>query len=465
MDMGKRKFEYEFAEDKFDSRKKTTVLVEQSSSPFLALPVELVYRILDNLDQFTIFCSARNVCVRLNTITDTYHRYQAPTALNLSSSQIGNKKAQLLADALRNNTTLTTLDLWENLIGETGAQHLADALRINTHFILFELREHIDPRIYDISVYSVVAYIRGLTKLSSIYGSIMASDVSLVSRLYVFDNDLKLGEENFADIVNKNILCLLYNEAGKNAFEDDVFRIFNHIFVFENDYQANVIKILQKYSAKKYLIPDETMLALENVISIPEWFDQVLKVFESMIYNKQSVSEKILQIIADYFYLSHDKKLRDRLFHLLTMVDDNQDVSDEIFDILELEKASLVISSNLSDANHAIVYLFEKTKEGKRLTINGFKALSKVIDNRSKLNEEILKIILNTSNNEQIITDDLIQKLVKRFKPHKVQKYLLEIFENLVKNNQDIPNELSFKSEIGESVKNTTRHRLAMLTS
>ncbi|CAF3692464.1 unnamed protein product [Rotaria socialis] len=293
----------------------------------------------------------------------------------------------------------------------------------------------------------------------------MASDVSLVSRLYLFDNDLKLGEENFADIVNKNILCLLYNEAGKNAFEDDVFRIFNHILVFENDYQANVIKILQKYSAKKYLIPDETMLALENVISIPEWFDQVLKVFESMIYNKQSVSEKILQIIADYFYLSHDKKLRDRLFHLLTMVDDNQDVSDEIFDILELEKASLVISSNLSDANHAIVYLFEKTKEGKRLTINGFKALSKVIDNRSKLNEEILKIILNTSNNEQIITDDLIQKLVKRFKPHKVQKYLLEIFENLVKNNQDIPNELSFKSEIGESVKNTTRHRLAMLTS
>ncbi|CAM4826836.1 unnamed protein product [Rotaria magnacalcarata] len=273
----------------------------------------------------------------------------------------------------------------------------------------------------------------------------MASDVSLVSRFYLFDNDLKLGEENFADIVNKNILCLLYNEAGKNAFEDDVFRIFNHILVFENDYQANVIKILQKYSANKYLIPDETMLALENVISIPEWFDQVFKVFESMIYNKQSVSEKILQIIADYFYLSHDKKLRDRSFHLLTMVDDNQDVSDEIFDILELEKASLVISSNLSDANHAIVYLFEKTKEGKRLTINGFKALSKVIDNRSKLDEEILKIILNTSTNEQIITDDLIQKLVKRFKPDKVQKHLLEIFENLVKNNQDIPNELSFK--------------------
>ncbi|CAM2718678.1 unnamed protein product [Rotaria socialis] len=132
IDMEKRKCEFAFAVNQFDSRKKTTVEVDQSSSPFLTLPVELVYRILDNLDELTILCSARNVCVRLNTITDAYHRYQAPTALNLSSSQIGNKKAQLLADALRNNTTLTTLDLWENLIGETGAQHLADALRINT---------------------------------------------------------------------------------------------------------------------------------------------------------------------------------------------------------------------------------------------------------------------------------------------------------------------------------------------
>ncbi|CAF3439819.1 unnamed protein product, partial [Rotaria sp. Silwood2] len=42
----------------------------------LALPVELVYRILDKLDEFTILCSVRNVCTRLNAITDTYHRYQ-----------------------------------------------------------------------------------------------------------------------------------------------------------------------------------------------------------------------------------------------------------------------------------------------------------------------------------------------------------------------------------------------------
>jgi hypothetical protein len=44
--------------------------------PFLTLPVELVYRILDKLNQLTILLSVRNVCARLNVITDTYYRYQ-----------------------------------------------------------------------------------------------------------------------------------------------------------------------------------------------------------------------------------------------------------------------------------------------------------------------------------------------------------------------------------------------------
>ena len=42
----------------------------------VTLPVELVYRILDNLDQIQILLALRNVCTRLNAITDTYHRYK-----------------------------------------------------------------------------------------------------------------------------------------------------------------------------------------------------------------------------------------------------------------------------------------------------------------------------------------------------------------------------------------------------
>ncbi len=46
------------------------------ASSLLTLPVELVYRILDNLSEEAIFLSMRNVCARLNTIIDTYRRYQ-----------------------------------------------------------------------------------------------------------------------------------------------------------------------------------------------------------------------------------------------------------------------------------------------------------------------------------------------------------------------------------------------------
>ena len=45
-------------------------------SSLLTLPVELVYQILDHLDELTILFSVRDVCSRLNLITNTYRRYQ-----------------------------------------------------------------------------------------------------------------------------------------------------------------------------------------------------------------------------------------------------------------------------------------------------------------------------------------------------------------------------------------------------
>jgi hypothetical protein len=82
-----------------------------------------------------------------------YNHYftQTLTTLHLRSTQIRDKGAQHLADALRNNTvtliisssisytrlhfftqTLTTLNLRSNQIGPVGAGHLADALQNNT---------------------------------------------------------------------------------------------------------------------------------------------------------------------------------------------------------------------------------------------------------------------------------------------------------------------------------------------
>jgi hypothetical protein len=52
----------------------------------LTLPVELVYRILDNFNDLTIICSVRNVCTRINLIIDSYYRYQ----VNLSCCKCSN---------------------------------------------------------------------------------------------------------------------------------------------------------------------------------------------------------------------------------------------------------------------------------------------------------------------------------------------------------------------------------------
>jgi hypothetical protein len=43
---------------------------------FHTLPVEIVYRILDNLNVMAIVFSARDVCSRLNEIIDNYHQYK-----------------------------------------------------------------------------------------------------------------------------------------------------------------------------------------------------------------------------------------------------------------------------------------------------------------------------------------------------------------------------------------------------
>jgi hypothetical protein len=39
------------------------------------LPIELIYRILDNLNNEAIFLSLSGVCGRLNAIINTYHPY------------------------------------------------------------------------------------------------------------------------------------------------------------------------------------------------------------------------------------------------------------------------------------------------------------------------------------------------------------------------------------------------------
>jgi len=62
--------------NKIHNSTRAVAMSTKATLSLLTLPVELVYRILDNLDSLTILLSVRGVCTRLNLISDTYHPYQ-----------------------------------------------------------------------------------------------------------------------------------------------------------------------------------------------------------------------------------------------------------------------------------------------------------------------------------------------------------------------------------------------------
>ena len=88
------------------------------------LPIELVCRILDHLDLYDILLSVRNVCSRLNAITDIYHPYAVNAAVDST-------REFLDSHFTSNLQTLTSLNLGWVYIGEEGAKRLGAALNEN----------------------------------------------------------------------------------------------------------------------------------------------------------------------------------------------------------------------------------------------------------------------------------------------------------------------------------------------
>ena len=73
--MNESKFQEPFNSTECDVDNQAKIMTHQDSASLLTLPVELVHKIFDNLKDFTIICSLRQVCTRLNMIMDAYPRY------------------------------------------------------------------------------------------------------------------------------------------------------------------------------------------------------------------------------------------------------------------------------------------------------------------------------------------------------------------------------------------------------
>jgi hypothetical protein len=63
-------------------------MADHSASSLHTLPVELIYRIMDNLDAEALLVSFRDVCTRINAIMDTYEPYTVYFILIFSREEV-----------------------------------------------------------------------------------------------------------------------------------------------------------------------------------------------------------------------------------------------------------------------------------------------------------------------------------------------------------------------------------------
>ncbi|CAF4786927.1 unnamed protein product, partial [Rotaria sp. Silwood2] len=113
--------------------------------------------------------------------------------------------------------------------------------------LLIKLKDYVANEIPDVSVYSTVVYVQNLAKLSSTEEPIKQCHLEILPKIYVFE-DLQLDEENFTDVVNENILTILFNQCKKTKFENNIFRIFDHILMSEDSNRAKIIQIIDHYT-------------------------------------------------------------------------------------------------------------------------------------------------------------------------------------------------------------------------
>ncbi|CAF1254460.1 unnamed protein product [Adineta steineri] len=78
-----------------------------------------------------ILVSVRDVCSRLNAITNIYPRFQTLTSLDLQCSNLTHDAAQRLSNALKSNQTLTTLNLRFCSIDALKSEYLGNSLKSN----------------------------------------------------------------------------------------------------------------------------------------------------------------------------------------------------------------------------------------------------------------------------------------------------------------------------------------------
>jgi len=290
-------------------------------------------------------------------------------------------------------------------ISYASNHHMADFNRD----ILVTLEGYLTDKIPDVAIYSINAYTSILSGLPENYVS--SSHLDVLATIYAY-GELRLSEnEEFSAVVNQNILTVLATQANKQTFSESIFSLFDYIFLSDDPNKERSLDIMKSYANKKEEIPEHTVLSIENVLGHLELSNKALDVLQKVIENGQRVSDKTLKIFADnLFFDDSGEEIKNQSFKMLEIADMNQDLSDHIFEVLELERAGLAIQPGAADFEEALKFLEEQSRAGRKLSSSVLKALNKQINN-----SQALSILINVSTNGQLLPKYMIDKNEENF--------------------------------------------------
>ncbi|CAG0894755.1 unnamed protein product, partial [Cyprideis torosa] len=313
---------------------------------------------------------------------------------------------------------------------------------------LNQLLELINSPIYDVSIYIQAAYVKGCTKVAfaPLPTKLDAIHLENISALYVTDS-LKLKQDDYEEEINKSLFKALLYEARKQEFPDqNLFLLFENILNLNGKYASQVLAILVAYTAQ-FVVPETTVRTLENLLTVSSYFDKALLILENIIRDGQlPVTNKTLNVFADYLQSSSSGRQRFYSFKLLEQASQNQQLPDEVFYKTELVRAGYALEfSKGCDRNAIIQCIQELVDKGVPLPVDTREALQKDINQ-----EGVLRLFATASRNKQIIDEHLLDAFVTLFNPAhdgEINQLLIAIFENAAKNNQKLPDKLLVKLE------------------
>ncbi|KAL4465263.1 hypothetical protein ABPG74_001977, partial [Tetrahymena malaccensis] len=293
--------------------------------------------------------------------------------------------------------------------------------------IMDQILEKLKKDLHDVAIYSQMSFIQSIyNQIHSKQNNLYSFQVSQLKQIFQ-QQEFKILERD-EDLTNYRNLYTLHI-----------------IYIsFENEYIEDIIEILL-IIVEQQQEKVESINAMHKIQQMTNNFfrNDALLILKNVITFKQKVSENVLLIFLNKFYEQNisDQEIIDT-FCLLDKYAEVYEVTQEIFEKIEIQRASLHMINQQHQIQDQCSYLLKKAHQGIEIPPYVFLIFQKYLDN-----ESVLKCILQVLKNQQNLQQSIIEKLGEMLNPVRPQQLILEICRYYCKNNNYLPDSVIQKSQ------------------